>query len=55
MLTVIFIILGMFACSGIAIRIFKDLCRKDFCKPQLIWHATEMVVLITFLSFLVVR
>lgn len=55
MLTVIFIILGMFACSGIAIRIFKDLCRKDFCKPQLIWHSVEMAVLITFLSFLVVR
>ena len=54
MLSVIFIILGMFTCSGIAIRIFKDLCRKEICLPQLIWHSVEMVVLIIFLSFLVV-
>ena len=55
MLTVLFIILGMFACSGIAIRIFKDLYRKDICKPQLIWHSAEMAVLMTLLSFLMVR
>lgn len=51
---VLFIILSMFVCSGIAVRLFKDLNRKDLCLPQLIWHAVEMAVLIVFLSFLVV-
>lgn len=53
-LKVLFIIFGMFVCSGIAVRLFKDLNRKELCVPQLIWHAVEMAVLIVFLSFLVV-
>lgn len=56
MLTVLFIILGMFACSGVAIRCYKDLaCEDNVPLAQLIWHSVEMAVLITFLSFLVVR
>jgi hypothetical protein len=54
MLTVLFIILGMFACSGVAIRCYKDLEERAPI-AQLVWHCAEMVVLITFLSFLVVR
>ncbi len=55
MLKVMFIILGMFVCSGVAIRCYKDLSRKEnVTLAQFVWHCAEMVVLIIFLSFLVV-
>lgn len=55
MLKVLFIVLGMFACSGIAIRCYKDLTRKENVHlAQFVWHCVELVVLIIFLSFLVV-